>query len=249
MSEKSADLSKMGAILDIPYPRKLYADIQKGKEVNFQELINTGMVISFIIFNEKELESRREQLKLWAEQNKEGIIFVDFDKEQKDLNRFLEINKNSELIDQEQLINLFTKICIYSSNLSEHIENSSLVSADAQEILFGNGQKAWYYVISSHPDLIKGKKVEQYCNESLSKLHKELRKNVKLGKKFPSRVNFTKKQKDDARNRQNGKCNKCDNYPPRWEYNHKDGDRSNNKDSNCEALCPDCHSVVTYDES
>lgn len=247
MSENSTDLSKQKSILDVPYPRKLYDNIRKGKEVDFQELVNTGMVIAFIIFNEKELESRRDQLKLWAEQNKDGVIVIDFDKEQKELNRFLEINRNSELIDQDQFINLFTKICIYSSNLSEHIENSSLVSADAQEILFGNGEKAWYYVISSHPDLIKDKKVDQYCDESLAKLHKELRKNIKSRKKFPLRVNFTEGQKENARNRQNGKCNKCDKHPPRWEYNHKDGDRSNNSDENCEALCPNCHSVITYD--
>jgi len=28
-------------------------------------------------------------------------------------------------------------------------------------------------------------------------------------------------------------------------YDHKDGGRSNNKESNCVALCPNCHAVKT----
>lgn len=27
-----------------------------------------------------------------------------------------------------------------------------------------------------------------------------------------------------------------------WDYDHKDGNRGNNKASNCQALCPICHS-------
>jgi len=26
-----------------------------------------------------------------------------------------------------------------------------------------------------------------------------------------------------------------------WDYDHKNGNRSNNKISNCQALCPNCH--------
>jgi hypothetical protein len=46
---------------------------------------------------------------------------------------------------------------------------------------------------------------------------------------------------------QNGKCNKCG--ITHWmteritlEYEHKDGDNSNNSRDNVEALCPNCHS-------
>jgi len=34
MSENSADLSKQKALLDVPYPRKLYDEIKKGKTFN-----------------------------------------------------------------------------------------------------------------------------------------------------------------------------------------------------------------------
>ncbi len=53
--------------------------------------------------------------------------------------------------------------------------------------------------------------------------------------------------KEQVRNRQNGRCNMCGKIPPRWEYDHIDGDRSNNSRSNCQGLCPNCHSVKTHD--
>jgi len=55
-------------------------------------------------------------------------------------------------------------------------------------------------------------------------------------------------EKEKVRNRQDGKCNKCGKIPPRWHYDHKDGDRSNNSMSNCQGLCPNCHDVKTHDE-
>lgn len=61
------------------------------------------------------------------------------------------------------------------------------------------------------------------------------------------RRGWTEIQKEDVRIRQNGKCNKCGRPPPRWEYHHRDGDRSNNSLRNCEGLCPNCHSVKTHD--
>jgi 5-methylcytosine-specific restriction endonuclease McrA len=30
-----------------------------------------------------------------------------------------------------------------------------------------------------------------------------------------------------------------------WDYDHIDGNRSNNKISNCQALCPNCHAKKT----
>jgi len=124
-----------------------------------------------------------------------------------------------------------------------------LLSSDALEIELGNGQKAWYLAISSHPDLLEGNKINQYCDESTTLLKEKLRTSLKSRKKSPPRANFSEKQKEDTRNRQDGKCNKCGKNPPRWEYNHKDGNSNNNVDENCEGLCPNCHSVVTYDET
>jgi len=54
-------------------------------------------------------------------------------------------------------------------------------------------------------------------------------------------------EKEQIRLRQDGKCNRCGRPPPRWEYHHRDGNRSNDSLSNCEGLCPNCHSVETHD--
>ena len=61
------------------------------------------------------------------------------------------------------------------------------------------------------------------------------------------RKGWTEIEKEQVRIRQEGKCQKCGRPPPRWEYHHKDGDRSNDSISNCEGLCPNCHSVKTHD--
>jgi len=61
------------------------------------------------------------------------------------------------------------------------------------------------------------------------------------------RRGWTELEKEDIRIRQNGKCNKCGRPPPRWEYHHRDGNRSNNSLRNCEGLCPNCHSVKTHE--
>jgi len=60
------------------------------------------------------------------------------------------------------------------------------------------------------------------------------------------RRGWTKDEQAQVRQRQHGMCNHCHNSPPRWEYHHRDGNRSNNSLSNCEGLCPNCHSEETY---
>jgi len=62
------------------------------------------------------------------------------------------------------------------------------------------------------------------------------------------RKGWTEIEKEQVRIRQDGKCAKCQRPPPRWEYHHKDGDRSNNSLDNCEGLCPNCHSVETHED-
>ena len=70
-------------------------------------------------------------------------------------------------------------------------------------------------------------------------------KNKQGGNDIP-RHNWTVIEKEQVRERQDGKCNRCKKSPERWEYHHRDGNRSNNSLSNCEALCPTCHSVKTH---
>ena len=58
---------------------------------------------------------------------------------------------------------------------------------------------------------------------------------------------FTKWIKESTLKNQEGKCNMCsiplNNYIA--EYDHKDGDKTNNQLSNCQALCANCHSEKT----
>ncbi|TSA17957.1 MAG: HNH endonuclease, partial [Nitrosopumilales archaeon] len=61
------------------------------------------------------------------------------------------------------------------------------------------------------------------------------------------RHGWTEIEKEKVRERQNGRCRKCERPPPRWEYHHRDGNRSNNNLSNCEGLCPNCHSLETHE--
>ncbi len=74
---------------------------------------------------------------------------------------------------------------------------------------------------------------------------KYFKKNRRNGK-GEDRHGWTENQKQEVRDRQGGVCNKCGNHPPRWEYHHKNGHSSDNRLSNCEALCPNCHSVKTH---
>ena len=62
-----------------------------------------------------------------------------------------------------------------------------------------------------------------------------------------SRRGWNEIEKEQVRNRQGGKCANCHRIPPRWEYHHRDGNRSNDSLSNCVGLCPNCHSVKTHD--
>ncbi len=44
---------------------------------------------------------------------------------------------------------------------------------------------------------------------------------------------------------QNYKCAICKRSAGVWDYDHIDGNRSNNGISNCQALCPNCHAKKT----
>jgi hypothetical protein len=72
-------------------------------------------------------------------------------------------------------------------------------------------------------------------------------KNYASGDIPSPRYGWTPQQKEEVRERQYGKCAHCGRPPPRWEYHHVNGDRSDNSMSNCEGLCPNCHSVETHE--
>jgi hypothetical protein len=178
--------------MDMPYPRKIWDDIRNGRPVDFQELVKTGMVISYLVFDEKEVLAILDSMKKWAtEVNSHLAHFVDFDEEQKALNRFLEINKNSDRVDQLGLNKLFEKVCL-CSQLSEHMDedNPTLITSDTLIVTFGSSNIKWYYVaISSLPDLIEDERLKQFADESLGRLKMNLRKLKKGESSKPPVIN------------------------------------------------------------
>ena len=55
------------------------------------------------------------------------------------------------------------------------------------------------------------------------------------------RKNFSKRTRLLIKLLQNFDCNDCGKYNKFLEFHHKNGNRSDNRLENCEALCPNCH--------
>jgi hypothetical protein len=67
----------------------------------------------------------------------------------------------------------------------------------------------------------------------------------KLKHRTKKRRSFSADIKRQILINQNNKCAICKRNKGVWDYDHKDGNRSNNKISNCQALCPICHAKKT----
>ncbi|MFL6407431.1 MAG: HNH endonuclease signature motif containing protein [Nitrososphaeraceae archaeon] len=73
-------------------------------------------------------------------------------------------------------------------------------------------------------------------------IYKEFRK--RYGK-HRERQHFPVDVKEDTVQKQHHKCAICKNGTRVWDFDHKDGNRSNNRLSNYQALCPNCHAKKT----
>jgi len=67
----------------------------------------------------------------------------------------------------------------------------------------------------------------------------------KLTHRTKERRYFYAEVKRQILKNQNYKCAICKRNTGVWDYDHKNGDRSNNKLANCQALCPNCHAKNT----
>ncbi len=63
--------------------------------------------------------------------------------------------------------------------------------------------------------------------------------------KHRQRRSFPAYVREDTIQKQHHKCAICKRGTSVWDFDHKDGNRSNNKSSNCQALCPNCHAKKT----
>ena len=66
-----------------------------------------------------------------------------------------------------------------------------------------------------------------------------------IRKSYKMRQNFSKSIKNQILQKQKHKCAACKKMYPLFHFDHKDGNRSNNALKNCQALCPNCHSIKT----
>ncbi|MGD9533377.1 MAG: PsbP-related protein [Candidatus Nitrosocosmicus sp.] len=63
--------------------------------------------------------------------------------------------------------------------------------------------------------------------------------------KYVERRGFSDSDKNEILHRQKNLCAHCKRFLSVRDFDHIDGDRSNNDISNCQALCPNCHAIKT----
>jgi len=60
-----------------------------------------------------------------------------------------------------------------------------------------------------------------------------------------ARKSFPKTTQKSSLSEQKNRCNDCSKKSKVWDFDHIDGDSSNNSLNNCQALCPNCHAKKT----
>lgn len=63
--------------------------------------------------------------------------------------------------------------------------------------------------------------------------------------KYKERQHFSDSIKEKVLEKQHHRCADCNRVLNVVDWHHKNGDRSDNKESNCVALCPNCHAIKT----
>lgn len=63
--------------------------------------------------------------------------------------------------------------------------------------------------------------------------------------KYRERQDFREDMQERTLSKQKHRCANCGRLLNVWDADLKDGDRSNNEESNCVILCPNCHAVKT----
>jgi hypothetical protein len=63
--------------------------------------------------------------------------------------------------------------------------------------------------------------------------------------KYKERQHFSDSIKEKVLEKQHHRCDDCNRVLNVVDWHHKNGDRSDNRESNCVALCPNCHAIRT----
>ena len=69
---------------------------------------------------------------------------------------------------------------------------------------------------------------------------KKLKKNTNMARK-----GFSQGTRERILRKQNHRCVYCRKVLKIIDYHHKNGNRSDNRENNCQALCPNCHAIKT----
>ena len=64
-------------------------------------------------------------------------------------------------------------------------------------------------------------------------------------RKPKERKGFQQYVKENVLRKQDNKCAHCKKFLNVRDFDHKNGNRSDNRESNCQALCPNCHALKT----
>jgi hypothetical protein len=78
----------------------------------------------------------------------------------------------------------------------------------------------------------------------ISSIALAIRKLKRRGKRR-ARQHFSDSIKESTLRKQDHKCAHCKRILNVVDWDHKNGNRSNNNESNCQALCPNCHAIKT----
>ena len=128
-----------------------------------------------------------------------------------------------------QIINIYSDLDVFAYSFSGNVEWSNSILLSFSEIFD-------LLVRPSSIALLFSIVVTGIVLNSL----KKLKKRTKV-----SRKGFSQVTRDRILRKQNHRCVYCRKVLTVIDYHHKNGDRSDNNENNCQALCPNCHAIKT----
>lgn len=137
----------------------------------------------------------------------------------------------------------------FSLNISEKIAGK-IIKRRSRQGLFSivNSIRTNFFKINNVTKKEFSKELSSELNDLLQLYRplkiKNKKKNKKRRTKIP-RLDFTEEIKIKTLRKQDYKCTICGRLLTILDWDHKDGNRSNNDEANCRALCPSCHGIVT----
>jgi len=147
--------------------------------------------------------------------------------------------------------NSWTELDDFSLRLSEKIAKKMISSPSqtyVQKIV--DSTKTNFFIVNKIQKTTLSKSLESDLHEihamykpNKRKLKKKLKSTSKS--KIKPRNDFSDDAKIQALRKQDHRCAICGRILGVVDWDHEDGDRSNDDHSNCRAICPYCHAIVS----